>query len=319
MSNLSTGIESNNQINLKQPKKFKWTRGKVELLLMTIPSLIFVLVFAYFPLFGYVYAFFDYQIGMKLSQCTFRGFHYFQIALSDPGMLNALKNTLIINGLGLLGIPIACAFAILLTELKGKTFKKMVQTASTLPNFISWVIVFSIFFSLFAPDSGVVNEVLLKLHIIKQPLNPLADSSITWFFQPAIAIWKSTGYSAIVFFAALAGIDTELYDAAMVDGCGRWKKIRYITIPSLYPTLFVVFIMALSFILGIGFEQYYVFNNPMVQNKIQVLDLYVYNMGLGNNDIPTATALSIVKTFLSLGILFSVNRISKKLRGVSMV
>jgi ABC-type polysaccharide transport system permease subunit len=286
---------------------------------MTIPSFMFVLVFSYVPIFGWAYAFFDYSIGLKLSQCEFSGLYFIKLALSDTNLLTVLKNTLVLSFLGLLNLPLACVFAIFLSQMKGRIYKKFIQSAATLPFFISWVIVFSMAYSLFSTDNGLVNKVLIELNIMSNPIDPIASQKFAWFFQTSLGLWKGVGYNAIIFFAAIAGIDTQLYDAADVDGAGRFKKMWHVTIPGIIPTFITLMLISIGFMLSNGFDQYYVFMNPMVQEKIEVLDYYVYKVGLMQNDVTVGTALSMSKTIVSVVLLFSANFLSKKARGQSIL
>ncbi len=300
-------------------KKTHLTRGQKTLLIMTIPSIIFIMIFSYLPISGWIYSFFDYRIGYKLSRCEFVGLENFKYAFGDPYILKVIFNTLLISVAGLLGLPLAGMIAILLSEVKGKKFKKTVQTAITIPNFISWIIIYSIMFALFSND-GVITS-------IYRTLTGNTESTTTLLTNPGTAklfmiltnIWKTVGYNSIIFFAAITGIDSQLYDAAAVDGAGRWKKILHITIPGMLPTLITLLIISIGAILNNGFEQYYVFVNPMIQEEIEVLDYYVYRIGMLNNDIPASTAVSMVKTFISVVLVFSVNKISKRTLGQSIL
>ena len=226
--------------------RVKMSRGKKTLLFMTIPSILFVLVFSYLPIFGWVYTFFDYRIGYKLANCRFVGLDNLIYAFSDPYILTVIFNTLIISVLGLLGLPLAGIIAILLSEVRGKKFKKVVQTVITVPNFISWVIIYSIMFSLFSNDG-------LLTTVFRQMTGNL-DSTTTLLTNPGTAklfmvmtnIWKTVGYNSIIFFAAITGIDSQLYDAASVDGAGRWQKIWNITVPGLLPTFITLLIISVG-------------------------------------------------------------------------
>jgi putative aldouronate transport system permease protein len=209
--------------------------------------------------------------------------------------------------------------AILLSEVRGKKFKKTVQTAITIPNFISWIIIYSIMFSLFSNDG--------LLTTLVRGMSGNRDSTVTLLTNPGTAklfmvltnIWKTVGYNSIIFFAAVTGIDSQLYDAAAVDGAGRWQKILHITIPGILPTFITLLIISVGAILNNGFEQYYVFVNPMIQKNIEVLDYYVYRIGMLNNDIPASTAVSMIKTFISVVLVFGVNKLSKKTLGQSIL
>lgn len=300
-------------------RKTHLTKGKITLLCMTIPSVLFILVFSYFPISGWIYSFFDYRIGYKLSKCEFVGLDNFIYAFGDPYIITVILNTLIISILGLLWLPLAGMIAILLSEVRGKKFKKTVQTAITIPNFISWIIIYSIMFSLFSNDG--------LLTTLVRGLSGNRDSTVTLLTNPGTAklfmvltnIWKTVGYNSIIFFAAVTGIDSQLYDAAAVDGAGRWQKILHITIPGILPTFITLLIISVGAILNNGFEQYYVFVNPMIQKNIEVLDYYVYRIGMLNNDIPASTAVSMIKTFISVVLVFGVNKLSKKTLGQSIL
>ena len=300
-------------------RKTHLTKGKITLLCMTIPSVLFILVFSYFPISGWIYSFFDYRIGYKLSKCEFVGLDNFIYAFGDPYIITVILNTLIISILGLLGLPLAGMIAILLSEVRGKKFKKTVQTAITIPNFISWIIIYSIMFSLYSNDG--------LLTTLVRGLSGNRDSTVTLLTNPGTAklfmvltnIWKTVGYNSIIFFAAVTGIDSQLYDAAAVDGAGRWQKILHITIPGILPTFITLLIISVGAILNNGFEQYYVFVNPMIQKNIEVLDYYVYRIGMLNNDIPASTAVSMIKTFISVVLVFGVNKLSKKTLGQSIL
>ena len=300
-------------------RKTHLTKGKITLLCMTIPSVLFILVFSYFPISGWIYSFFDYRIGYKLSKFEFVGLDNFIYAFGDPYIITVILNTLIISILGLLGLPLAGMIAILLSEVRGKKFKKTVQTAITIPNFISWIIIYSIMFSLFSNDG--------LLTTLVRGMSGNRDSTVTLLTNPGTAklfmvltnIWKTVGYNSIIFFAAVTGIDSQLYDAAAVDGAGRWQKILHITIPGILPTFITLLIISVGAILNNGFEQYYVFVNPMIQKNIEVLDYYVYRIGMLNNDIPASTAVSMIKTFISVVLVFGVNKLSKKTLGQSIL
>jgi len=285
---------------------------------MTIPSIIFIAVFAYLPMTGWIYSFYDYRIGYKLSMCEFIGLDNFIYAFGNVYVLKVLWNTIIISVMGLLTLPIACAIAILLSEVRWMNFRKWVQTVITLPNFISWVIVYSIAYSLFSMD-GLINMILLNGFGIDTSFSLLSNVSTAQIFMVGLSIWKTAGYNSIIFFASIAGIDSELFDAARVDGAGRWGRIRYITIPQLMPTLMTLAIIQIGFMLSSGFDQYYVFMNPIIQSRIEVLDYYVYRLGMLENDIPVSTAVSMCKTFVSVFMVFSVNKLAKKVTGQSVV
>lgn len=292
--------------------------NKSTLLFMTIPGFLLVIFFSYIPLFGWIYSFFNYKPGIPLSQTPFVGLKYFKLAVSDPELLIVLRNTLVMSFLGILTSPLSVIFAILISETPGRRFKKFVQTTTTLPHFISWVLVYSIFFIFFSTE-GMINTVLINLRIISDPTTLLINNDIAWFFQTGVVIWKGLGFGAIIYLAAITGIDPELYDAAAVDGAGRFRKIIHITVPGVTQTYVVLLLLSIGGMLSNGFEQYFVFYNPMVSDKLQVLDYYLYRIGIALNDYSFSTTLGMSKTIISIILLFTANFISKKIRGQSII
>lgn len=292
------------------------------LICMALPFVLHFILFYYVPLFGWIYAFFDYLPGVGLQDSAFAGLDYFRMALDIDGgseLLSVLRNSLVLSFLGILTSPLAVLFAVFLSEMNSKFFRKLIQTTTTLPYFLSWILVYALAFATFSINDGFLNQMLLSLHLIKEPINPLANGQIAWYFQSGIGIWKSLGFSAIIYLAAMGGIDSEMYDAANVDGAGRFAKIVHITIPSIMPTYIVLLLLSVSNLLSNGFDQYYAFMNPLVQDKLQVFDYYVYRIGLALNQYSLSTALGIFKTIVSVTLLFTVNAIAKKVRGDSII
>ena len=209
-------------------------------------------------------------------------------------------------------------FAIFLNEVKSVRFKKIVQTFTTIPHFVSFVIIYSLAFAIFSTE-GVLNTVLMNMGLLERPLNILADKDSTWIFQALLRLWREFGWSAIIYFAAISGIDSELYDAAYVDGAGRFQRIWHITVPGVANTYFVLLLLSISNFLSSGLEQYLAFYNSVVADKIMVLDLYTYRMGMVVADYSYSTAVGIMKTIVSVVLLFSANTLSKKIRGYSII
>lgn len=298
--------------------KLNKNKDRITLFFMSFPAMVLLVIFTYGPVYGWVYAFYNYHIGMLLQNCKFVGLDNFKAAFTDITLPSVLVNTLALSLLSLLSLPISAIFAILLSELRFKRYGRLLQTVTTLPNFMSWIIVFSIFSMFFSHDDGVVNIILTNAHIIKTPLDPLGNVDFAWFFQTIIKMWKELGYGSIIFFAAIAGIDQELYDAAEVDGAGRFRKILHITVPGLVPTFAMLLLLSIGSLLSNSFDQIYVFMNGLVMPKLNVLDYYVFKIGLQNDDIPFATAVSISKTFISVALVFGANYLTKKIRGQSL-
>lgn len=300
---------------------YEMERSK-QLVLMYLPFAALVFVFSYLPLWGWRYAFFDYRPGVTaLTAENFVGLKWFAFLFQNPATLNdivrVMRNTLIMSTLGLATSWLPMVFAMFLVEAKSARFKRFVQTFTTIPNFISWVLVYGLALAIFSTD-GFVNSLLLNLGLRTQPINYLMGDSFIWLKMWAWGTWKGLGWSAIIYIATISSIDPTLYESATVDGAGRFQKMRYITLPSLMPTYFVLLIMAVAAFLSNGMEQYLVFENSTNTAKITVLDLYVYQLGIKNGVIPLSTLIGMVKSLVSLVLLFSVNRLSKMVRGESI-
>lgn len=300
--------------------KKKW-RGFQEFLYI-LPFLIIVAVFCYYPLYGWVYAFFDYKPPKPLSKELFVGLKWFKTMVENPvkvkQLLGVLRNTFAISGLSLLFSWFPMIFAVFLNEIKCVPFKKFVQTVTTIPNFISWVLVYSIAYSVFS-STGVVNSVLSQLGLTTEPIMFLKSDKHVYFTQWLWLTWKNAGWAAIMYIAAITGIDEELTEAARVDGANRMQIIRHITIPSILPTYFVIVMLNLANFLTNGMEQFYVFANSFNKEYIQVLDLYVYNLAMGSGGYSLSVAISILKTFVSIVLLTATNKFSKLVRGEGFI
>lgn len=299
----------------------KKLRG-IKYLLLAVPFLIYVFAFSYVPLVGWIYSVFDYKIGQKFldfGSMVFVGLGNFQKLFTERSeVLRVLRNTLALSALGLLATPVPVVFAIMFNEIKNSKFKKIVQTATTLPNFISWIIVYGVAFAFFSVN-GFVSVLMQKIGIQPPVMGILGDVDHTWVLQWILGIWKSFGWSAIIYIAAITGIDSELYDAAKVDGANKIQSILHITIPGIMPTYVVMFLLAVSNILSNGFDQYFMFYNPMVADKIEVLDYYVYKVGFYINDYSYSITLGMLKSILGIVLLFTANALSKKIKGESIV
>lgn len=289
---------------------------------IALPFLILVFVFSYLPLLGWVYAFFDYRPPLKLLQCDFVGFKWFTALVSNSAqvgnLLRVLANTFAISGLNIVTSVIPIAFAVFLMEIRTPWYKKLVQTFTTIPNFISWVLVYSFAFAIFSND-GFFNNLFTDLGLRDSPVNYLATTENVWTSMVLWYLWKFMGWNAIMYIAVIIGIDQELYEAATVDGAGRFQRMWHITIPSILPTFFVLLMLSIANFLNNGMDQYYVFQNPINQNRIEVLDLYVYNIGVGNSSYSIATSIGMVKSIVSVSLLFFVNNMSRLVRGETIV
>ena len=296
----------------------------LQLFLMLLPFLLLVFVFSYLPLWGWRYAFFDYSAGDVLSMEKWVGLKWFKAPFDNPAtrsdILRVLKNTLAMSGLGILTSWCPMFFAIFLSEIKNTKVKRVVQTLTTIPNFISWVLVYAIAFCIFGTE-GFISSLFVNKGIWDSGKNMLMGDNLIWIKMLLWGMWKSLGWSAIMYIAAISGIDQELYEAATVDGASRIQKMFHITLPELIPTFIVLLILSVSNILSNGMDQYLVFKNSTNKGPIEVLDLYVYQLTFGSgqsSSIPFSTVVSMFKSLVSVILLFITNKISKWVRGSSI-
>ncbi|MFU0827418.1 MAG: ABC transporter permease [Lachnoclostridium sp.] len=313
-----TALHTKNNIRFKK----KGISESKKLFLLIVPFLMLSFAFSYFPLHGWIYAFYDYKPPLKLFQCEFVGLQWFKMLFANTTqigqLLKVMKNTFAMSSLTLATSVLPVLFAMFLNEIKNKWFRNFVQTFTTVPNFISWVMVYSVAFSLFS-SSGMVNTFLINHGLITTPIKFLDSDSHTWLSMALWGIWKGLGWGAIMYLAAIAGIDPELYEAAKVDGANRFQLMRHITLPALFPTFFVLLLLSVANFLNNGLDQYYVFQNSFNKEHIQVLDLYVYNVGMTGSSPSMATAIGMLKSLISITLLFSVNSLSKKVRGETII
>ncbi len=306
------------QILLPKPdKKMKFEMAsKYKLFLMFLPFAALCFVFSYLPLYGWRYAFYDYKSGGTLSADNFVGFKWFTQLFQNEATRNdivmVLRNTLAMSGLGIATSWLPMAFAIFLSEIKSARVKRFVQTFTTIPNFISWVLVYAIALAIFASD-GFINSIL------GTNTQFLMDPDFMWIKMWAWGTWKGLGWSAIIYIAGISGIDQQLYEAATVDGAGRFQKMWHITVPGLIPTFMVLLLMSVAGVLSNGMDQYLVFENANNKDWLNVLDLYVYKLGINSGAIPLSTVVGMTKSIISVVLLFLANGISKLARGESIV
>lgn len=295
---------------------------KYQLFLLFLPFLALCIVFSYIPLLGWRYAFFDYKAGGTISKENFVGLKWFLFLFQNEAtradLVRVLRNTLAMSGLGLATSWCSMAFAIFLCEIKSLRFRRLVQTFTTIPNFISWVLVYAVAFAIFSTD-GFVSSLLMNAGVMENGVNFLMSNEHMWIKMLAWGMWKGLGWNAIIYIAAISGIDQGLYEAASIDGAGRFQKMWNITVPSLIPTFMVLFLMAIAGILSNGMDQYLVFENAYNTDTITVLDLYVYKLGINGGKVPLATVVGMFKSIVSVALLFGANKVSKLVRGESII
>ena len=295
--------------------------SKYKLFLMFLPFAMMAFVFCYLPLWGWRYSFFDYKAGDSLTADNFVGFKWFtylfQNSATKRDIIRVMTNTLAMSALGIITSWIPLAFAIFLTEIESKKFRRFVQTFTTVPNFISWILVYTVAIAIFSTD-GFLNTFLTSIGHPSN-VNYLMSNSHVWLKMLAWGIWKSVGWSAIIYIAGITGIDRQLYEAATVDGAGRFQRMWHVTLPGLIPTYMVMLLLSIAGMLSNGLDQYLVFSNANNASRMEVLDLYVYNLGFGGGSIPLSTVIGMAKSIVSVVLLFMANTISKIVRHESIV
>ena len=305
------------KMNSKIKKFGSLKRKKIQLLLLMLIFFAFVFAFSYVPLFGWIMAFQNFRPGIPFLSQEFIGLRNFELIFmmwNDFSMV--LKNTLALSGLTLLVTPIPLLFAILLAHLPSKRLSKITQVIAALPNYISFVLLYAVFFAVLAPSDGLLNVILRVFLGPEVATNFLADSDLAWIMQTIVHLFKTMGFSAIIYIAAMTGIDPSLYEAAEVDGAGKIAKIIHITLPGVSSTFFVLFLLGIANMLsGAGFEQYFVFQNPMTLGRLEVIDTFIYKMGILQNNFGFATAAGMMKSLVSIVLLLIANNLSKAVRG----
>ena len=287
--------------------------------LLALPML-YLLIFKYIPMIYIQIAFKKYSIVQSVWEMPLagnHGFEYFIKAFKNKDFINALRNTLVLNLFDLvIGFPAPIIFALILNELVFKRFKRVVQTIAYMPHFLSWVIIYGLALQLFAPSTGFINMILTGLGFDSVPfLNDSAHWVGTYIF---LGVWQSFGWNSIVYLAAIAGINSELYEAASVDGAGRFKKMWHITLPGIKPTIVVLLVMSLGNILGSGFDRPFALQNNLVMNVAEVLATFVYKNGIKGLQFSLTTAVGFFQSIVCVIFLLLANWISRKLgeRGI---
>ncbi|WP_313771732.1 sugar ABC transporter permease [Neobacillus niacini] len=308
---------------IQKPKKKSFWKTFVQqkyLYLMSVPFVLLVIVFNYFPLWGWSMAFQNYKPALSLFQQEWVGFEHFIELFSDERFYRALRNTLGMSLLGLtVGFVMPIIFAVLLNEVRLSVFKRTVQTITYLPHFVSWVVVAGIVTKMLSTDGGVINEMLISLGILDKPAQFMAEGTYFWSIVVASDIWKEMGWNAIIFLAAISGIDSQLYEAAKVDGAGRLRQIWHVTLPGIRPTILVLLILNIGHLTSIGFEKQMLLGNNLVVDYAEVLDLYALNYGIGLGRFSYGTAIGIFNSVISIILLFVANGIFKKYSNSSVM
>lgn len=280
---------------------------------MAIPGIIWMLIFCYIPMYGIIMAFKNYDIISTISKAPWAGLEHFREFISDDKFSMVLKNTIGISFWKLvIGFPLPIILAIMLNEFRSTHFKRTVQTITYLPHFISWVVLGGIMMTWFE-ETGIGTQLLVRFGIIGQPAFIFAEPQYFWAISVVSDVWKELGWGAIIYLAAIAGIDQELYEAAIIDGANRFKRMWNITLPCIKPTIAILFVLAVSGLMSANFDQIFVMKNAMNAPSSEVLDIYVYHMGLQSYRFSYAAAIGLFRSVIALMLLLAANGITKKL------
>lgn len=287
------------------------------LYLLSVPGILYFFLFKYVPLFGSIIAFQNYNIFKGITGSDWVGLEHFQKMFSHYDFLRILNNTLLLGLYDLvIAFPVPILLAILLNEVRMIVFKRLLQTIVYMPHFLSWVVISGIFMGIFSMDAGVVNKALGFLGM--QPIYFLGEDSYIRSILIGSGIWRDSGYGTIIFLAAIAGINPDLYEAAEVDGAGRLKQIWSITLPSLLPTIMILLLLHIGKFLDLGFERVFVFLNPLNLESGEILDTYIYKAGLLSQQYSYTTAIGLFKSVVGLMLVLLGNFFSKKTTGESL-
>jgi len=316
MADLSTTTKYPPQPQLRPRSLGERLLKQWDIQLMVWPGILLILVFAYFPMYGVLTGFMNYKLhtGANIFANEWVGLKHIKMFYEAPEFGRVLRNTLVISLLKLaIGFPAPVILALMLNEVRNMAFKRTVQTVTYLPHFLSWVVVANLVISLLSVDNGSINMLLMKLGFIAEPVNFLSMSEYFWGILVSSNVWKEIGFASIVYLAAIASIDPHQYEAAQIDGATRLQQIRYITFPSIIPIVTIFFILAVGQLLNAGFEDILLLaNNPALRNVSDVVDVYVYRIGLQNYRYSYATAIGLFKALISVGLLVMANYAARR-------
>jgi len=284
-----------------------------QLILMSLPLVLYVILFSYVPIWGWTMAFQNFKPARSIFDQEWAGVRWFKFLFNDPGFIRALRNTLAMSLINIsLGYVTAIVFALFLNELKQIGFKRVIQTVSYLPHFLSWIIVTGLVATMLSVENGAVNDLLMALKIIKEPILFLSKPNYFWGIVGMTYVWKEVGWNTIIYLAAMSGIDPALYEASEIDGCNRYHKMWYITLPGIKPTIIILLIMSVGHILDAGFELQYLLRNGLIQDVAGTIDIYVLEYGINLSNFSLATAAGMFKNVVNITLIFLANWLAKR-------
>jgi len=289
---------------------------QLDIQLMVWPGLLLIFVFAYIPMYGVLTAFMDYSIftGSKIFENPWVGFKHFEAFFNAPDFHSIIRNTLVISLLKLfIGFPAPIILALMLNEVRHMMFKRVVQTITYLPYFMSWAVVGGLVMAMLSTENGSINMVLEGVGAINEPINFLSLKKYFWSILVSSNVWKEIGFGSIIYLAAIAGIDPHLYEAADIDGASKFKQIYLITIPTIMPVIIIFLILAMGSLLNAGFEDILILaQNPILRPVSDVIDTYVYRVGLQNGKFSYGVAVGLFRAIISVLLLTMANYIARR-------
>jgi putative aldouronate transport system permease protein len=313
---MNLNIEQKSKVSFKNYLKI--FRKQKYLQAMCLPGVVWMIVFCYIPMGGLIIAFKDYSIINPIFKAPWVGLKYFSEFIHDENFINVMQNTFGISLLKLLfGFPLPIIFALFLNELISTRFKRIIQTISYLPHFLSWAVLGGIMINWFS-DIGVFNGVLMSLGLIKHPITFLAESKYFWSISVGSDLWKELGWNAIIYLAAITAVDVELYESADLDGAGRFGKMWNITLPCIKGTMVILFIINVGYLLNTNFDQIFVLQNQLNLDRSNVIDLFVYRMGIQSGRFSYAAAIGLFRSLIALVLVVTTNLGAKKLTGETL-
>ena len=281
------------------------------LYLLLVPGMVYVVLFHYIPMLGVANAFRDYSA--VTGPGAWRGLEIFEKLFSRVAFQRAFRNNIIISLFKLLcGFPVPIILSLMINEIRRPRVKKFIQTAIILPNFISWFIISGLLFAMFSVTSGAIPGLIRALNPNAVITNILQDKECIRAVVIASYVWQASGMGTIVYLAAITGIDQQLYEAAMIDGAGKWQQMVHITLPTLLPTIIVLFIFRVGSVMNAGFDQIYALSNSLVVSKIDIIDTYVFKIGIEQAKFSEATAAGLFKSAIGLVLVLTTNHLAKK-------
>jgi ABC-type polysaccharide transport system, permease component len=288
--------------------------SQIALFVMIVPCMIYTFIFSYWPLSGWIMAFQNFRPAKGYAGSDFVGFQQFSMLFGENDFWRTMRNTLAMSSMNLVfGTVFAITFALLLNEITVGRFRKITQSVSYLPHFLSWIIVCALVSDVLSTSNGTLNNLLMGLGFIDKPILWLGKEGYFWWIVAFANVWKEMGWNSIIYIAAISGIDQSLYEAAEVDGANRYHKIWHVTLPSIRPTIVTLLIMNLGWILNAGFEVQYILGSGLVQDVSQTIDIYVLNYGINIGNYSLATAAGIFKSVISIILVAATNFVAKRM------